>query len=185
MLSLSSGGPSPLDTRKIAVLNRLVPQDPAELSKYSARELLQRGTAFLNANRVDDAALALFTLCERFTQADESVPPHVLALYARCLARQGKRKEAVEMCRLAVKRDPKSATCRLHMAWIYFLSESRRKAVEELERGLALSPDHPELLKLQREMGKRQPPVLGFLNRSHPINVRLGKARSAKRRTVR
>lgn len=184
MLSPSPAG-TPLDTRKTPVLNPLVAQDPAELAKYSARELLQRGTAFLNANRIDEATLALYTLCERFTNADETVPPHVLAIYATCLARQGKRKEAVEMCRLAVKRDPRSATCRLHMARIYLLSESRRKAVEELERGLSLSPDHSELLKLQREMGKRQPPVIGFLDRNNPLNVRLGKARSSKRKTTR
>jgi predicted Zn-dependent protease len=159
-----------------------VPVDPADLPNFTARELLQQGTAYLNANRVADATLVLFTLCERFTVADESVPPHVLALYALCLARQGKRKEAVDMCRTAIRRDSRSATCRIQMAKIYLLADSRKKAFEEIAVGLTHSPNHPELLKLRKEMGVRQRPVIGFLSRDNPLNVKLGKARATKKR---
>jgi predicted Zn-dependent protease len=161
-----------------------VPVDPEELSKLSARELLQQGTALLHANRVEDGSLVIFTLCERFSAADESVPPHVLSLYALCLARQGKRKEAVETGRAAIRRDSRSATCRLHMAKIYLLADSRRKAVEEISAGLTSSPNHPELLKLRKEMGVRRRPVIGFLSRDNPLNVKLGKARAAKKNTT-
>jgi predicted Zn-dependent protease len=159
-----------------------VPDEPRDFSHYSARDLLQKGTAFLDANRVDDATLMLFTLCERFSTADEPVPPHVLSLYALCLARQGKRKEAVDIGRTALKRGGRSALCRLHMAKIYLLAESRRKAFEELERGFALAPNHPDLMRFRREMGVRQKPVIAFLSRDNPINVKLGKARSGKKR---
>ncbi|HET9795165.1 MAG TPA: hypothetical protein VFS34_11940 [Thermoanaerobaculia bacterium] len=159
-----------------------MPDEPRDYSHYSARDLLQKGTAFLDANRVDDAAMMLFTLCERFSAADEAVPPHVLSLYALTLARQGKRKEAVDMGRTALKRGSRSALCRLHMAKIYLLAESRRKAFEELERGLALAPNHPDLKRLQREMGVRQPPVIGFLSRDNPLNIKLGKARAGKKK---
>ncbi len=159
-----------------------MPDEPRDFSHYSARDLLQKGTAFLDANRVEDAAQMLFTLCERFASADEPVPPHVLSLYALALARQGKRKEAVDTGRTALKRGGRSALCRLHMAKIYLLADARRKAFEELERGLALSPKHPDLMRLQREMGVRRAPVIGFLSRDNPINVKLGKARAGKKR---
>ena len=171
-----------IDSCAARVLNHPVPLDPADLPNYSARELLQKGTAFLDAHRVDDATLMLFTLCERFSAADEPVPPHVLSLYALCLARQGKRKEAIDTCRTALKRGARSAICRLHMAKIYFLADSRRKAFEELERGLALAPNHPDLMRFQREIGVRQAPVIGFLSRDNPLNVKLGKARAAKKK---
>jgi predicted Zn-dependent protease len=151
-------------------------------SKLSVRELIHYGLGLLNENRVDDATSMVYTVCERFSAADEPVPPSVLSLYALCLARQGKRKEAVDMCRGAVRRDSKNPACRLHLAKIYLLANSRRKAYEELEHGLSLSPSHPELLRLEQEMGKRKPPVIGFLARDNPINVKLGKARSSKRR---
>ncbi len=159
-----------------------MPDEPRDLSHYSARDLLQKGTAFLDANRLDDAALMLFTLCERFSAADEIVPPHVLSLYALCLARQGKRKEAIDMGRTALKRGGRSALCRLHMARIYLLAESRRKAVEELERGLSFAPNHPDLKRLQREIGVRQRPVIAFLSRDNPLNVKLGKVRAGKKK---
>lgn len=159
-----------------------MPEDAATLLQYSARELLNKGTAYLDANRPEDAALLLFTLCERFSAAGETVPPHVLSLYALCLARQGKRKEAIDTCRTALKRGARNALCRLHMAKIYLLADSRRKAFEELARGLALSPNHPDLVRLRRDMGVRQRPVIGFLSRDNPINVRLGKARAQKKK---
>lgn len=159
-----------------------VPEDASELSQYSARELLNRGTAYLDANRPEDAAVLLYTLCERFSAAGETVPPHVLSLYALSLARQGKRKEAIDTCRSALKRGARNALCHLHMAKIYLLADSRRKAFEALARGLVLAPRHPDLLRLQREMGVRQRPVIGFLSRDNPLNVRLGRVRAQKKR---
>jgi len=155
-----------------------VPDDAVDLTKLSARELLYRGHALLNANRVELATAAIFAVCERYSAADEPVPSTVLSLYALCLARQGKRKEAVETCRLAIKREPKNPTSRVHMSRIYLLANARRKALEELERGLAFAPDNADLRKLESEMGKRRPPVLGFLSRDNPLNVKLGKARA-------
>jgi hypothetical protein len=171
-----------LDRVGPAAYNRPVPDEPRDFSHYSARDLLQKGTAYLDANRIDDAVLMLFTLCERFSAADEPVPPHLLSLYALSLARQGKRKEAIDIGRTALKRGGRSALCRLHMAKIYLLAESRRKAFEELERGLTMAPKHPDLVRLQREMGVRQPPVIGFLSRDNPINVKLGRARAGKKK---
>ncbi len=171
-----------VDSRATEGLNRSVPDDQADSSKLSTRELLQRGLAFLNANQISDAAAALFAVCERFSEAEEPVPATVLSVYALCLARQGKRKEAVETCRIALRRDPKNPSCRLYMAKIYLLANSRRKAYEEVERGLSLSPAHAELTKFQDEMGKRKPPVIKFLARDNPINVKLGKVRAGKQR---
>ena len=152
--------------------------ETVDLSRFSARELLHRAIALLSANRVDAATTAIYTVCERYSAADEPVPATVLSLYALCLARQGKRKEAVDTCRLALKREPKNPACRVHMARIYFLANARRKAFEELERGLAFAPDNNELKRFEVEMGKRRPPVLKFLSRDNPLNVKLGKARA-------
>jgi Flp pilus assembly protein TadD len=155
-----------------------VTDDAVDLTKLSARELLYRGHALLNANRVEAATTAIFAVCERYSAADEPVPSTVLSLYALCLARQGKRKEAVDTCRMALKREPKNPTCRAHMARIFLLASSRRKAFEELERGLAFAPDNQDLRRLEVEMGKRRAPVIGFLSRDNPLNVKLGKARA-------
>jgi len=147
-------------------------------AEYTVRDLLRLGMSALKTRRLQEASAMLFEVCERFTRNGERVPATALSLYSLTLAHQNRLKEAIDTCRLAIKRDPENATARLHMARIYLLADSRRRAVEELSRGLLLSPKNPELLALQRELGTRRKPVIGFLSRDNPVNVKLGKARS-------
>ena len=57
------------------------------------------------------------------------------------------------------------------------LLNERRLAVNTIERGLKLDPDHKGLLELKQEIGARRKPVLGFLGRDNPLNVFLGRLR--------
>jgi hypothetical protein len=59
---------------------------------------------------------------------------------------------------------------------LYLLSGSRKKAVDAMEIGLKVAPDHRGLLKLQQEMGVRKAPPIRFLSRNSVVNVKLGKA---------
>lgn len=142
------------------------------------RDLLKLGLAALKAKRVEEASGMLFEVCERFTRNGERVPPTALSLYALTLAYQNRMKDAIDTCRLALRREPGNATARLHMARIYLLAESRRRAFEELQKGLALSPRNQELLALHRELGQRRKPVIAILSRGNPLNIKLGKARA-------
>lgn len=148
----------------------------AEYSAYSVRDLLKIGMNSLQKGKIDEASDIFMEVCDRFTEAGESVPSTALSLYALCLAHQKKLKEAIDTCRLAVRKAPGNATCRLHLAKIYLLADSRRRAVEELQKGLTISPKHVDLLEFQKELGIRKRPVIAFLPRGNPVNVRLGKA---------
>jgi tetratricopeptide (TPR) repeat protein len=148
-------------------------------AEYTVRDLLSLGMRALKSRRLQEASSMLFEVCERFTRNGERVPSTALSLYALTLAHQNRIKEAIDTCRLAVKRDPDNATARLHMARIYLLGDSRRRAVDEVQKGLAISPKNAELLSLQRELGVRRKPVIGFLSRENALNVKLGKARAS------
>jgi tetratricopeptide (TPR) repeat protein len=154
-------------------------------SAYSVRDLLKIGMSSLQNGKVNEAADIFMEVCDRFTEAGESVPSTALSLYALCLGHQKKLKEAIDTCRLAVRKAPVNATCRLHMAKIYMMADSRRRAVEELEKGLKISPKHVELLEFQKEMGIRKRPVIGFLPRDNPVNVKLGRALRSRKSSVR
>ncbi len=147
-------------------------------TEYTVRDLLQLGMSALKKKKVREATLMLFEVCERFTRSGERVPPMALSLYALALAHQSRLKEAIDTCRQALKRDPQNATTRLHMARIYILADSRRRAVDELHKGLSISPKHPDLLALEKELGARRKPVISFLSRDNPLNVKLGRARA-------
>ena len=147
-------------------------------AEYTVRDLLQLGLTALKSKKINAATGMLFEVCERFTRNGERVPPMALSLYALALAHQSRIKEAIDTCRMALKRDPQNPTTRLHMARIYLFADSRRRAVDELHKGLAIAPKNPDLLALQRELGRRRKPVIGFLARDNPLNVKLGRARA-------
>ena len=147
-------------------------------AEFTVRDLLKLGLAALRAKRIPEASGMLFEVCERFTRNGERVPPTALSLYALTLAYQNRMKDAIDTCRLALRRDPDNPTSRFHMARIYLLADSRRRAFEELQKGLAMSPKNADLLALQKELGARRKPVIALLSRDNPINVKLGKARS-------
>ncbi len=149
-----------------------------QLEEMPEADLIRLGKEAWKKGNVNEAARILFAACERLSHNDEArVPASALSLYAVCLAQQGKLKEAVETCRHALSLEPSSLDSHLNMARIYLRADSRKKAIEVLDRGLAISPRNRELLVLREQLGRRRTPVVGFLSRDNPINVALGKMR--------
>jgi tetratricopeptide (TPR) repeat protein len=159
-------------------------ENQALYAKYTAQDLLQLGRTALKFKRIREANVMLFEVCERFRRSGERVPPMVLSLYSLALAHQNRMKEAIDACRLALQRDPQNSTIRLHMARIYLLADSRRRAVDEFQKGLAISPNDLDLLALQKELGARRKPVIAFLSRGNPINAKLGRVRAQLKRQL-
>mgnify|MGYP000491219723 CR=1 FL=1 len=67
------------------------------------------------------------------------------------------------------------SACYVNLARTALLADqSRHEAAEAVYQGLKIDPGHPELRELQRELGIRRPPVLGFLSRRNMLNQILG-----------
>lgn len=96
------------------------------------------------------------------------------AAMARC---EGRKKEGLELCRYAVKLDPRQPDNYLNLASLYLMHGRRLPAVRALDRGLALSPRHEGLLALRTEIGIRRPPLIPFLSRDNVLNVLGGRLR--------
>jgi tetratricopeptide (TPR) repeat protein len=156
----------------------MVDENRILFSEYTVWDLLQLGLTALNSKNIRQAHVMLFEVCERFRCSGECVPPIALSLYSLALAHQNRMTEAIDTCRLALKGDPQNPTTRLHMARIYLLANSRRRAFDEFQKGLLLSPESPDLLALQKEFGVRRKPVIGFLSRENPVNAKLGRMRT-------
>jgi len=65
----------------------------------------------------------------------------------------------------------------LNQARAHLALKQRVRAVQAIERGLSLWPDHPGLVAARDALGLRRPPVLRFLSRNNFLNVLLGKIR--------
>jgi hypothetical protein len=94
---------------------------------------------------------------------------------------------ALELCERGVAVEFYRGDAWCNLAWVRLLGGDKRGAVEAIAQGLGVEPRHAGLRELHQRLGIRRPPVLPFLPRSHPLNVSLGRMRSAMlvRRAVR
>ncbi|HHJ13169.1 MAG TPA: hypothetical protein ENJ79_02165 [Gammaproteobacteria bacterium] len=81
----------------------------------------------------------------------------------------------LNLCRHAAAAERMDATVYQNLALAELKLRHRKRAVEAVQKGLALDPGHRGLCKLRRNMGARRRPCLIFLDRNNPINKWLGK----------
>lgn len=94
---------------------------------------------------------------------------------------QRKYKPAIDLCKRAIELEFYNGDHYANLTKVYVAAGNRKKALETVEAGLKLLPDHEGLLATRTAIGVRAKPSLPFLDRSHPINVTLGQSRHAKK----
>ncbi len=146
--------------------------DPKELS---LEELVRRGRIGLRSGQYEVANACLSEYCDRQLRDNQPISGPLLADYALAVAHTGDSKEASQICLSALAHEKKNPDVYAALARIHGMSGSRRKAVDAIDRGLALSPRHPGLLAVQQDLGVRRPPPIPFLSRDNPWNVWLGR----------
>ena len=157
--------------------------DPAELlAEWTSGDPHDLVTMGISAASGGSFERGLVFLAEAYRQLsrekDPKHPPALLSNYGLCLAlHKGKIKEGAEFCQLAVEKEFYNGDHFLNLARVWQAGGSRRKAVEAIERGLAKDPRHMGLLRLKVSIGLRRRPVIPFLHRDNPVNIRLGKLR--------
>jgi tetratricopeptide (TPR) repeat protein len=88
---------------------------------------------------------------------------------------EGRKREAVELCRYGVELDPEDPEGRLNLARAYLLTHRRKPAVQQLAIGLRLSPGNSQLRALREEIGYRRKPFIPFLSRDFFLNQWVGR----------
>jgi tetratricopeptide (TPR) repeat protein len=108
----------------------------------------------------------------------EEAPGVIYAYLGYGVARyQNKLRDGLKLCEHAVKQQFYEAENHFHLARVQMLAGDRKAALAALDVGLKLDPDHPGLVALKKEFGVRRRPIVGFLDRDHPLNVLLGRLR--------
>jgi tetratricopeptide (TPR) repeat protein len=107
-----------------------------------------------------------------------------LSYFGLCLALvQKKFKPAIDLCKRAIELQFYNVDHYANLARVYIAAGHRKKAIEIVEQGLKAHPADEALLDVRRQLGVRAKPPVPFLDRAHPINVTLGQARHAKKKT--
>lgn len=141
----------------------------------------------IEAAREENYLEALTTFLEIFG-TDDTPPIRTpkdasgLSYFGLCLALIRKQfKPAIDLCRRAIDLEFYNGDHYANLARVYMAAGNRRKALETVENGLKLVPEHGYLLDVRKAIGVRARPSVPFLDRTHPINVTLGQARHAKK----
>lgn len=146
------------------------------------QEWIRRGIQAARQKEYEKGLVYLAEAYRRLSRGPEGkIPPAALSYYGLCLAmHKGRVKEAAEFCQIAVEREFYNAEHYLNLGQVWIVGRSRRKAVDALDRGLAIDPNHSELNRARASLGVRKRPVIPFLHRDNPLNVSLGRMRSSK-----
>ena len=106
----------------------------------------------------------------------EDRPPEALSMLGVALARSGKdMKRAIDLCSEAIRKCSTNASFYYNLADIFRRVSRRDKAIQVLKAGLKALPENKKLINAINRFGVRRPPVISFLDRSHPVNKLAGK----------
>jgi len=153
------------------------PLTASALSPERIRELCNRGIAACRLGDWQQGVDILYSVVGTAPTARE-VPSLAFSYLGYGRAAQGAGyKDGLRLCKLAIRKDVFAAENYLNLARTCLLRDRRRMAIRALDRGLRVSPRHPQLHKLRGRLGWRQRPALPFLDRSNAVNRALGKAR--------
>lgn len=144
---------------------------------HAAENRFQRGLEALNRGRGLEG-LALFEAAIELERQHGAPRPQAryLSWYGLALALEGGRvREGVEFCRQAVPLEFYNPELYLNLGRVLMVAGRKREAYDALRKGAALQPSHPGLQRELAKLGRRRRPVVPFLDRSHPVNVALGK----------
>jgi hypothetical protein len=83
--------------------------------------------------------------------------------------------EGARFCEIAIQKEPDRAEHYALLARVWRAGRNRLKTVQAIDRGLRDAGYDRLLMALRTEIGWRKKKVLGFLPRSHPVNVTIGK----------
>jgi hypothetical protein len=143
-------------------------------------EMARSGIASTRARDYDNGYLLLGEVCDRMRAGGEKLPAPVISYYGLCVAmHRGRYREGADLCQAAIDAEPMRAEYYANLAEACVAGRQRRRAVSAVQRGLALDGRNSRLLELADRLGRRRDPVVGSLDRSHPVNVTLGRIRHA------
>ena len=143
-------------------------------ANFSAEELGRRGEAAL-AEGDPAAALEHFRAAHRLDPAN----PRLRSFHGLSLALAERRfDKALELCRSAAKEEFFNPQLYHNLARVHLAFGFKAEGIRYLRRGLMIDPANEEIASQLGQLGRRRPPVLGFLRRNHLVNRWLGALRT-------
>jgi tetratricopeptide (TPR) repeat protein len=140
--------------------------------------LLTRVEQYADAVKIFEAHLPQLS---SGTDDDKRVAAAVFSYYGLCIAALRKQySDGIKYCELSLKVQPSNSEHYENQGKIHLLARSRARAVDALLNGLSYDPNNKGINRVLDSIGRRRPPVIGFLPRDNFLNVYFGKRRHEK-----
>jgi tetratricopeptide (TPR) repeat protein len=149
-------------------------------STLAVADVAQRGIDYCRKGHWDKGLRCLHAAIANSESGSLHLPAGYYGFLGAALAKAKKYNEALEFCRVGVKKDFYLTESYLNLARVHLARGEQGLAYSAALRGLAIDEDDPQLKAfLRREFPHRKKPMVGFLKRSNPVNKALGRARHA------
>jgi tetratricopeptide (TPR) repeat protein len=140
-------------------------------------ELVKRGIDLCRLEHWNEGLDCLAQVFNAHQRPSGELPSLMLSYLGYAIARQGRKKEGLVLCEQAVRAEFYQVENLYNLARTALLLDDRRKAMGALDKALQIDANHGPSRDLRSEIGRRRPPVLGFLDRDHALNRLLGRLR--------
>ncbi len=143
--------------------------------------IVQADSAFREAVRLHDhhderGALLKY---REAVELDGSNPKYLTTLGITVCRVQKNFPLAEQLCRKALRKAHNNPQLHLNLAEVYENFGKKDQALATLRNGLKFTMRDSRIKEQIRILGLRRPPIFGFLGRTHPLNIFLGKIRHA------
>ena len=134
----------------------------------SATEMIQKGVKAMEQGNT------LVALMEFEEAAKSSSSPTLMAYHGQCIAMERHEyRKGLALCKQAVEQEPNNSNLWLIFGRTCLLAGKKPTAFKAFRRGLKVGRNPAIAAELKR-LGQRKSPVIGSLDRDHPINRYLG-----------
>lgn len=147
-------------------------RDSLKDGTFESKDLFNRAEQLIKKGQYSKATVLL-------NEATKIAPSNAIYLshLGLCIGMQGNLAAAESMCRRALSISPFEPILFVNLGRILLEQGRRKEARNAFKRAYEIdNTNAPAALELSR-MGIRKRPVLPFLDRSHPLNIYLGKIR--------
>ena len=140
------------------------------MQETELNELFAQGVAAVDGGDTMNGLLCLEKTGDVFREN-----PIFCSYLAVCLAKERQEFDsAIRLCKDSIAINPKNSLHHLNLGRVYLAADKKKEAIRAFRNGLLYGRN--DLIQTELKMlGWRKPPVIPVLERSHPINVFLGR----------
>ncbi len=145
-------------------LGTMVSVDEADL------RIKNTGIKLIGEGKGKEAAQVLRAFCQQYPEDG-----HARSFLGLAFAMSQNGKRGLQLCRQSAERHPFDSEVHHNLGRVYLMAGKRRMAWDTFILAARLDRDNNRIERELNTMGKRRPPVIPGLPRSHPVNILAGR----------